>query len=299
MDTTPPREQVNKANLESHVKALIKDGPRYQNKPGVTTALTYLRTYLSGLGYTVQEEKYGLAAHEVNLWCELTGTGTGEVLELAAHWDTVADSPGADDNASGVAGVLEAARVLAADQKLKFNLARTVRFCLFGGEEDQPNLCTGSRYHVNNLASKAAKPYGVIVLEMIGCQDTSPNSQKIPAQLQSLPNVSALTTGDFIAAIGLTDAAGFLKDLESAGSTHKLKVAPIELPLGSYANSHVSRSDHFPYWEKKWPGVMVTDTAEFRYKHYHQDTDTLDRIDIDFAAQVTATVVDAVRKLAG
>lgn len=296
MDTTPPREQVKKSNLTTHVTELTRNGSRHKSNPtGVSAALTYLKAYLSTEGYTVQEEKYGTGAHEVNLCCELAGTGTGEVLEVAAHWDTVEHSPGADDNASGVAGVLEAARVLAADHKLKFTLARTVRFCLFGGEEDQPDLCTGSRYHVDKL--KAA-PYGVIVLEMIGCQKTAPNSQQIPAALKSLPGVGGLTVGDFIAAIGLADAAAHLSALSSAATAHKMKLVPIKLPLGDYSRTDVARSDHFPYWRKSLPGVMVTDTANFRYPDYHKSTDTIDKIDFDFAAQVTAAVVDAVRELA-
>lgn len=297
MEVLPPAEAVKQANLKAHVTELTKNGPRYlSDKSAVTAALTYLKKCLTDAGYTVTGEAFGTDAHEVNLCCELTGTGTGAVLEIGAHWDSVSTSPGADDNASGCAGLLEIARVLMADHKKGLKLARTVRFCLFGGEEDSP-ICTGSRHHVKSLKSA---PHGVIVLEMIGYRSTTKGSQRIPSSLAMLvPAVAKLDTGDFIAAIGIADAASFLDELETAGKTHKLPVAAVKLPTGStYAGSDVSRSDHAPYWAAGHKGVMVTDTAEFRNPNYHKSTDLIGTLDFDFAEQVTATVADAVRKLA-
>jgi aminopeptidase YwaD len=300
MQTSPAFTPVNKDNFIAHVRELTAKGPRHVDNPdGVTAALAYLKKYLASEGYDVKVEPYGTKTHEVNLFCELAGTGTAAVLEVGAHWDTVKVSPGADDNASGVAGVLEIARVLRADLKAGHKPARTVRLCLFGGEEDSPNLCTGSRFHVENLKTA---PDGVIVLEMIACRSKAAGSQRIPVALGMLdPELKRRTTGDFIAVIGIENAADYLKALSAAAATHTLPVASVSLPSagGNYAGSDVSRSDHSPYWKKGWKGVMVTDTAEFRNHHYHQADDTSDKLDFDFATQVTATVADAVRALAG
>lgn len=298
---TPTFEPVNKANLLAHVKELTKQGPRHEsNRDGVLAALGYLKKTLSGYGYHVQEEKYGKKdPHEVNLWCELPGTGSDPVLEIGAHWDTVAGSVGADDNASGVAGVLEVARMLQADHTRVRKVTRTLRFCLFGGEEETPLLCTGSRHHVDSLE---AAPDGIIVLEMIACRKVEPKSQRIPEALGRLiPELTKQTTGDFIAAIGRSDATGYLDALGAGGRKRSVPVVSVPLPLmgGNYAGTDMARSDHFPYWKKGWKGVMVTDTADFRYLDYHRPTDTIDKLDFDFAAQVTAAVADAVRKLVG
>jgi hypothetical protein len=285
--------EVDEKELKAHVTALTKNGPRHVNKPeAVKAALVYLTERLSKAGYNVQEEKYGKGPYDVNLYCELAGTGSKPVLEVAAHWDSVEKSPGADDNASGVAGVLEIARVLRADLELGHKPARTVRFCLFGGEEDQPNLCTGSRYHVTNLKTA---PDGVIVLEMIAFTS---GSQELPSDLVEMdPRLKKLTKGDFIAAIGLADAKHYLAALAGDGMRSPA-VVPVPLPGVPKDGSRLASSDHLPYWLKGWKAVMVTDTAEFRNSNYHQPTDTLDTLDFTFAGKATAIVVDAVRKLA-
>jgi len=286
--------EVDGKELKAHVTALTRNGPRHESKPdAVKAALVYLTDRLSRAGYKVHEEKYGKGPYDVNLYCELTGTGSKPVLEVAAHWDTVKDSPGADDNASGAAGVLEIARVLRADLELGHEPARTVRFCLFGGEEDQPNLCTGSRYHVKNLK---APPDGVIVLEMIAFTSAS---QEIPSDLVKMdPNLKKLTKGDFIAAIGLQDAKHYLAALVGDGTPRSPAMVPVTLPGVPKGGSRLASSDHLPYWLEGWKGVMVTDTAEFRNSNYHEPTDTLDTLDFAFAGKVTAIVVDAVRNLA-
>lgn len=307
MQTTPPPEPVMQANLVTHVKELTAKGPRHRTNPtAVTATLTYLKTCLSGYGYNVHDEPYGKDPHEVNRWCELTGTGKGPVLEIGAHWDTVELSPGADDNASGVAGLLEIARVLRTDQANGRVLTRTVRFCLFGGEEDQPNLCTGSRHHVSTFTT-STMPDGAIVLEMIGYRDANPNSQQIPGELLKLnPLLKAKTTGDFIAAIGIDNAKGYLTELETGASTHKVPMVRVDLPSThpvtsapmNYTGTNVARSDHAPYWDAGIKGVMVTDTANFRNPHYHKSGDVLSSLDFGFAERVTNAVADAVRVLA-
>jgi aminopeptidase YwaD len=292
--TPPPTTPVEQGNLQTHVQQLTAHGPRFQDAPGVAAAMTYLRKCVAGYGYVVQEEPYGSKPYEVNICCELTGSGT-PVLEVGAHWDTVEQSPGADDNASGVAGVLEIARVLKADQQAGHGLGHTVRFCFFGGEEDY-ELGTGSRYHVSR---QDPRPDGAIVLEMIACRSTAAESQEFRPDLARFVKGPAPTTGDFIAAIAVENAKDYVTALSSATATHGVPILPVLLPAGpDYSTYGVSRSDHRYYWARSIKAVMVTDTAELRNKAYHTKDDTPEKLDFAFAAQVTAAVADAVRALA-
>ncbi|GIJ66735.1 M20/M25/M40 family metallo-hydrolase [Virgisporangium ochraceum] len=269
--------------VRHHIERLTAYGPRHETNPvAVAESLAYITDTLASYGYEVTREPYGAGAHEVNLLASVAGTGAGPVVEVGAHWDSVERSPGADDNASGVAGLLEVARIFTSGDRP----ARTVRFCFFGGEESG---LTGSRAHVAGLADDVD---GAIVFEMIGYRDRNPGSQRFPAGVD-LP--AEISRGDFIAAVGNGASAGYAAALAAAGRAHGLPVLPVDLPAD---NDNAGRSDHYPYWLSGRKGIMLTDTAEFRNPHYHRPTDTLDTLDLDFAARVTLTVADAVRALA-
>jgi Zn-dependent M28 family amino/carboxypeptidase len=289
---------ISPAALREHVVRLTVNGPRHRGNPAsVTAALDYMTKCLSSYGYAVEPERYGAAPHEVNLLTEVLGDSAAPVLEVGAHWDSVRDAPGADDNASGIAGLLELARVFAGAAPA----TRALRFCAFGGEEDQPVGCTGSRAHVARLgAGGGPLVEGAIVLEMIAYRDTRPGSQRFPEPEDSPQlDLSLLDRGDFIAAVGNEEAAQYLAALHSGGQsqTPALMVLPVSLPSSHSANG--ARSDHYPYWLSGRRGVMVTDTAEFRNPHYHRATDTVDTLDFDFAAQVTRAVAQALHALTG
>lgn len=286
-------EPINAVALGRHIGQLTAHGPRHRdNEMAVRAALGYITQCLSAYGYAVEREPYGAAPHEVNLLAE-RGGGDRPVLELGAHWDSVIEGPGADDNASGVAGLLELARVFAVER----NLGRTLRFCFFGGEEDQPVGCTGSRAHVARLDAQSARVDGAIVLEMIGFRDVRPGSQRIPLEPGDAGiDLTRFSRADFIAAIGNVEAADYLAAIYAAGQGQDpaLTVLPVNMPVDG---RHAARSDHYPYWLSGRKAVMVTDTAEFRNANYHQPTDTLDTLDLDFAEQVTRAIADAVRAL--
>lgn len=277
------------ADIGRHVAALTERGPRHvECHHAVAAALRYITDQLDAAGYDVVVERYGSDLSDVNLLAMLSGAPTGTVLEVAAHWDTEADTPGADDNASGVAGLLEVARVLSTLEGLN----RTVRFCFFGGEED-PGPYAGSRAHVARLTDVVD---GAIVLEMIGYRDARPGSQRVPAvPLRDAPP----DRGDFIALVGDERAGGYLAALQHSAWAY----AP-DLPVVAIAGpverlQAASRSDHVPYWHSGRRGLMVTDTADYRNPHYHRPSDTLDTLDLEFAAQVSRMVAGAVATLAG
>jgi Zn-dependent M28 family amino/carboxypeptidase len=274
---------IGAAALGRHIERLTAHGPRHETNPdAVTAALAYITDTLTSYRYEVTPEPYGSGAHETNLLAEAAGTGTGPVIEVGAHWDSVERSPGADDNASGVAGLLEVARVFADGDRP----ARTVRFCFYGGEEQG---LSGSRAHVAGLEGNVE---GAIVFEMIGYRDPNPGSQRFPAGIDLPADISR---GDFIAAVGNRASAGYAAALVAAGQHHDLPVLPVDLAVD---DDNAGRSDHYPYWLTGRKGIMLTDTAEFRNPHYHRPTDTPDTLDLEFAAQVSRVVADAVRALA-
>ncbi|GHJ43881.1 hypothetical protein Cs7R123_12230 [Catellatospora sp. TT07R-123] len=287
---------IDAAALRKHIEQLTAYGPRHRrNSEAVRAALDHVTAHLTGYGYQVVTERYGDAPHEVNLLAERAGTDGGPVLELGAHWDSVAGSPGADDNASGVAGLLELARLFATGPAP----ARTLRFCFFGGEECDPEPFNGSTAHVARLDATGEDVEGVIVLESIGFRDPRPHSQTFPEVGDELGvDLSAFHRADFIAAIGDEDAGDWLAAIFAGGRAQHPPLPVLPLPLPADHAGDGARSDHVPYWDSGRLGVMVTDTTEFRSPHYHRPSDTVDTLDLDFAAQVTAAVAYAVRALA-
>src|SRR5271168_3147558 len=203
---------------------------------------------------------------------------------IGAHFDSVPNTPGADDNASAVAVMLAVAKAL--------GVRRDVMYVAFNAEECD---LAGSREFVKEMAGQMKLLEQVHVLEMVGYRDRRPNSQKNP-----LPMIQAPTTGDFLAVVA---NKGSLVDqiIESAGSI-TVPVVGLALPLGlplaaiQQISPHLLRSDHAPFWEKDIPAVMWTDTSEFRNPNYHQPSDTPDTLDYEFMAEVGKLVVEVVGK---
>ena len=271
---------IDGSRLRRHVEFLADLGPRsIHDVSAVMAAQEYLRVALRGFGYDVEDEPFDEADHEVNLIATRRGSvPADEVLELGAHYDTVVGTPGADDNASAVAGLLEVARVL-----VQACGRRRLRFCLFGAEESG---LRGSSGHVRRLESggNVERFAGIVVFEMIGYCTHEPGSQRTPIRIPLL--ISPPRTGDFIAVVANHRSRRLVTRFEQAAARH----VPA---LRTYGVKHLggvlrdaARSDHRPYWEAGLPGVMVTDTANFRNPHYHRPTDLPDTLDYRFAAQV-------------
>jgi aminopeptidase YwaD len=270
-------------DIRTHVTALTASGPRHDTDAGVAHALAYISGQLRSFGYPVIQEPYGANRPcDVNVLAEITGANP-HAIELGAHWDTVRASPGADDNASGVAGVLRAAETLA----VRGTPARTVRFCFFGGEEQN---CVGSFAHVPTISQET----GSIILEMIGFKRTGPNTQRFPAALAAY---TPPTTGDFIALIGKPRAEGYMAAVHAAAGPHGLSTFQLTVPIDG--STEFLRSDHMPYWSTNRASLLVTDTADYRNANYHLPSDTADTLDYTFAEQVAAAVTGAVSTLAG
>lgn len=254
-----------------------------------TRARHYLRARLEEMGYVVDEQvetEVDPAWPTVNLEAELKGTTRPEeIVLIAAHFDSFYG--GADDNTSGVAGVLEAARVLK-DHAFE----RTVRFVLFDLEEI--GVVGSMRY------TKALSPEETIVfatvLECIGYSDDQPGSQKVPL------GFSAPDVGDFIAVIGNDVSAE--RVLEVTRLNEELELIKLAGVISSGEGDapfagDLLRSDHAPFWHAGHPAMFLTDTANFRNPNYHTAKDTVDTLDPAFMTGVVKLAIVSTAYWAG
>jgi Zn-dependent M28 family amino/carboxypeptidase len=205
------------------------------------------------------------------------------LIILGAHFDSVPGTPGADDNASGVAVLLEAARLLS-----RARLRSEVLFCAFNLEE--LNMI-GSSYFAKKLKSAGARVNAMVSLEMVGYTDSRPGSQKYPIGLRAFyPD-----RGDFIGVIGNWNSASLLRRFaRQMRQVRELPVETLSVPGNGGLIPAVRLSDHSPFWDAGYPALMVTDTSFFRNPHYHGATDTLETLNLDFMAKVCEAVIRAV-----
>ncbi len=207
-----------------------------------------------------------------------------EVVELSAHYDTVPNTAGADDNSSGVAALLEIARLLAATPT-----ARTIRLCFFGAEEVG---LRGSAAHVAAITAGDEELIGLINLDAVGFTAPASAAQRTPPGVPwfwSLPD-----EGNFVAVIG-TSSSGWLGNLfEAAIDTYvpELRYYSANRIGGWFRDAE--RSDHAQYWRAGLPAIFITDTGEFRSPHYHRPSDVPETLDAGFLTAVArATLATA------
>ena len=200
---------------------------------------------------------------------------------IGAHYDSVPGTPGADDNASGVAALIAAARAIGPREG--------VCYVAFDGEE-----CgfVGSRALVAGIGPH--RPEQVHVLEMVGYASREAGSQENP-----VPLIQAPTVGDFLGVVGSHKSRGVLDHVLSTAGSHAVPVQGLYLPdvpleMIEQISHHLLRSDHAPFWRAGLPALMWTDTAEFRNPHYHRATDTPETLDYEFLAGVTRLLVHVV-----
>jgi hypothetical protein len=273
--------QVAQANIQAHIAAL--EGER-NTLAQMTSAADYIADQLVGFGYSVQGDPIGGSE---NLIAEWTGTtNPDEIFLIGAHFDTVPGSPGADDNASGIAGMLEAARVLSAGE-----YESSLQFVAFAFEESG---LLGSAQLAQAYQAAGENVSGMISVEMIGytcpapCQ--TPFFDALPCLNVGTPGVTA---GDFIAAVANNTSASMLSSFVAAAQAYApglpTNTAAVAGTGTCFPNSR--RSDHASFWDVGYPAMMLTDTANFRNPNYHQATDTLATLDLAFATDVTRAIV--------
>ncbi len=276
--------------LEAHVEALAGEiGPRSTQRPeALEAAASYVEAALGRAGFDVRSRRYD--AHGVpvrNLIVEIPGPSP-ELVIVGAHYDSEPGTPGADDNASGTAALIELAARLR-----DLEPHHTVQLVAFTNEEC-PHCGTptmGSLRHASALAQDGRRVVAMLALESLGYYDDRPRTQHYPPPFSWLyPD-----RGDFV---------GFVGNLASTELTRRATGAfraAGRLPSHGAAVPDVvgdaARSDHVAFWLHGWPALMVTDTAPFRNPHYHRPTDTPDRVDPYRLALVVEGLDPVVRAL--
>ncbi len=241
-------------------------------------------------GYQVRRQEYDVDGKScANLEATLTGTTRpDELFVVGAHYDSASPAPGADDNATGVAGVLALARGLSGAK-----LNRSIRFVAFVNEEPPyfQKETMGSLVYAREQHHKGEKIVGAMVLEMLGYYSDEPNSQRYPPTF----NLFYPSVGNFIAFVGNIDSRSLLHDvIESFRSTTAF---PSEGTAAPNSIRGVGFSDHWSFWQIDVPAVMVTDMAFYRNEHYHKETDTADTLDFDRMARVVAGLERVIRRM--
>ena len=204
-------------------------------------------------------------------------------IVIGAHYDTVPGSPGADDNATGVAVLLELAREIASGL-LKY----PVQLVAFDMEEYG---YLGSSHHAAKYKQQQESIRLMISLEMLGYCNHNPNSQSYPAGLKYFyPN-----TGNFIALIGTLRTVPDLINLSGKIRKSGQPCEWLPVPNRGLIVPDTRRSDHVPFWDNGYRAIMVIDTANMRNPHYHRGSDRIETLDLDFLAGVCQGLVEAIR----
>ena len=263
-------------NLRDHVRVLSaeigeRDTDRYEN---LQAAGEYIERAFKRYSYSSESQAYLFDGKEFrNIIATQPGRRfPGEVILVGAHYDTVTGSPGADDNASGVAGILELARLFSG-----YPADRTLKFVAFCNEE---NGLVGSRVYARRAREHGEKIVAMFSLEMIGYYTDRALSQRYPPGLKYFyPD-----TGNFIGVVGHLRFFNLARKIK--GSLKMNSTVPDEYLAGIGMIRGVSLSDHASFWREGFPSVMITDTAFYRNPNYHMPSDTLETLDYRRMAEV-------------
>jgi Zn-dependent M28 family amino/carboxypeptidase len=246
-------------------------------------AAAFIEASLSGAGYAVREQSYRATGTPCrNLEAAIRGTSRPEeIVVVGAHYDTATGSPGADDNASGVAATLALARHFAGS-----HLARTLRFVAFVNEEPPYfwKAEMGSLVYAKECRRRGERIVAMLSMESVGYYTAS---QHYPLPLRGL----FPSTGDFVAFVGNLGSGALVR--QTVGAFRRTKALPSEGAALPNAIPGVGWSDHWSFWQQGYTALEVTDTAPFRNPFYHTPGDTPDKLDYDRLARLT-TAMDAV-----
>jgi len=275
-------------NLKRHVQNIHFDRSPYHHYLELEQAAQYIKREFINIGLDVKEDHFQWEGKTYkNIVAEKKGrTSPHRVLILGAHYDTVPGSPGADDNASAIAVLLEVARNI---QAVPLECAvRWIAFCL----EEYGYI--GSTHYVENLEKGREEILGMISLEMVGF--TGPR-QNYPPYLNPkyYPNV-----GDFIAIIGNEMSKGLLEKVCQSFKTHIPQI-PLEfiiVPGNGEGMEEVRLSDHSTFWDQGISALMVTDTGFLRNPNYHLPSDRMETLNFEFMQKVATGVFYSVKELA-
>lgn len=270
-------------------------GPRWPARPvALNAAATYVEREFAALGYEVRRETYSVPDGEVaNLVVERTGTRrSADVVIVGAHYDTLPQTPGADDNASAVAMLMEVARLLKDREP-----GRTLRYVAFTCEEPPYfNLgLMGSQHHARGCRSRGENVVAMLSLEMVGYYSDAPGSQQLPPGIPRGLRWIFPKRANFLAAVANLQSWRLLWPFRRGfRRASRFPLFTIALPEKI---QEIRRSDNSSFWDQGYPALMITDTSFLRNANYHQPTDTPETLDYDRMAEATVGVAEGVARL--
>lgn len=282
-------ERALAGRLRRHVEGVASRPHNVAHYEALSDAAAYIERALMQLGLPVERQTFQTDGREVANIVATVEPRTGvaaQSIVIGAHYDSAGDAPGANDNGSGVAALIEIAAALKASPPP----GRRVRLVFFVNEEP-PYFGTdqmGSARYARMIVARGEQVAGMISLETIGFYSDAAGSQRYPAPL----SVAFPATADFVAFVAMPGARTWLHEV--IGAFRRYAAFPT---IGGVAPSQIDGiawSDHASFAAHGIPAVMITDTALFRYRHYHTPQDTSDKLDYDRLARVTRGIAQAV-----
>lgn len=279
-----------KERLHTHLSQIVRDRDPYLAQAGHFFVQQYIHQQLEQWGMVETHQFVIRGQSHQNLILNLPGQSStakrrASPILIAAHYDAVPGTPGADDNATGVAVLLELARVFAT-QPARY----PVRLVAFDLEEYG---LLGSQEYAAKLKKQGQRLRLMLSLEMLGYCDSARGSQRYPAGLQRFyPN-----QGNFIALIGNLKTIPDLIRLSRSIRKIRTPCEWLPVPNRGMIVPQTRLSDHSPFWDRGYPALMVTDTAFLRNPHYHQASDTIDTLDLDFLTGVCRGLIQGLSNL--
>ena len=286
--------QQTMERLRKHLQVLTADiGERSVAVPdNLQRAAAYIESCYRDFGMPVEREPFRYNNFEVaNIIAEITpATDTARRYVLGAHYDSVRGTVGADDNASSVAVQLETARQLQS-LVLRQNLDIAVQFVSFTLEEPPAygSGLMGSRVRARQAKQDGERIDGMLCLEMVGytCREPGCQTYPVPLMFRNYPR-----EGNFIGIVGDFHSQQLTRSVYRAFCRNSLLPAvKITVPCGGRLMPSVRLSDHASFWDQGYKAVMITDTAFFRNPHYHMPTDTMEKLDYRFMAQLVQSLL--------
>jgi len=280
--------------LEAHLRTLTETiGERSVRFPeNLAKTADYIQSFYEDIGIAVHREPYDYSDSKVdNVVAEIsTGPQPSNRYLLGAHYDSVSGTVGADDNASAIAVQLETVRCL------KVLLGRgaldlAVTFVSFALEEPP---VYGTRYMGSRVYAKKARKVqekidGMICLEMVGYTCYEPGCQHYPFPLRFFGYPKE---GNYVGIVGNFKSGGFTKALFKVFRNNpELPVIKLKIPFNGWILPAVRLSDHASFWDQGFKAVMITDTAFFRNPHYHRPSDTMEKLDYGFMAELVESLL--------
>ena len=280
-------------SIKKHINKLAVDiGSRpITNEQSIKKTENYITGYFKNIGLQVHQQQYKYGNYDIAniIACSQKNLLSSKYYVIGAHYDSVPETYGADDNASGIAVLLELARYTIQEE-----ISLPVCFVAFTAEEP-PTFSThhqGSKIFVKSVKEKKDEVLGAIILEMVGYTS---NEQAYPMVLKWMGYPAK---GNFIGIVGNRKSKKFGQSIfQSFKKNEQLPVETLFVPFNGWILPDTRLSDHSSFWDAGLPAVMITDTAFFRNPNYHTPQDTFDTLDYFFMAKLVKSLLITLKEL--